>query len=76
MSYGEADSHREIVLQPRGSQWELRMQAVRVLVEELFSVDRDDLFFPPGDSPPGPKPGPKPGPRPSQPLRPPPEDQL
>jgi hypothetical protein len=27
-----------------------------VLVEELFSVDRDDLFFPPG-SPPGHRPG-------------------
>jgi tRNA threonylcarbamoyladenosine biosynthesis protein TsaE len=55
MSYGDGDSRREIVLQPRGSQWELRMQTVRVLIEELFSVDRDDLFYPPG-SPPDPPP--------------------
>jgi tRNA threonylcarbamoyladenosine biosynthesis protein TsaE len=55
MSYGDGDSRREIVLQPRGSEWELRMQTVRVLIEELFSVDRDDLFYPPG-SPPDPPP--------------------
>ncbi|HEX9314688.1 MAG TPA: tRNA (adenosine(37)-N6)-threonylcarbamoyltransferase complex ATPase subunit type 1 TsaE, partial [Actinomycetota bacterium] len=72
MSYGAADSRREIVLQPRGFQWEIRMQTVRVLIEELFSVDRDDLFFPPGDSPPGSPPGT--GPR--HPLDPPPQELL
>jgi len=72
MSYGAADSRREIVLQPRGFQWEMRMQTVRVLIEELFSVDRDDLFYPPGDSPPGSPPGTGPG----HPLDPPPQEML
>jgi tRNA A37 threonylcarbamoyladenosine biosynthesis protein TsaE len=65
MSYGDGDSRREIVLQPRGSQWELRMHAVRVLIEELFSLDRDDLFSPPG-SPPGSRPGSPPDPPPQE----------
>jgi tRNA threonylcarbamoyladenosine biosynthesis protein TsaE len=68
MSYGDDESSREIVLQPRGSQWDLRMQTVRVLVEELFSVDRNGVFFPPG-RPPGPPP--RPGP-----FGPPPEELL
>jgi tRNA threonylcarbamoyladenosine biosynthesis protein TsaE len=70
MSYGKEESRREIVLQPRGAQWDLRMQTVRVLVEELFSVDRDDLFLPPD-----PRPG-SPGPRPGPPFGPPPEELL
>ena len=44
------------------------MQTVRVLIEELFSVDRDDVFFPPGEPPPGPRPG--------HPLDPPPQEML
>ena len=72
MSYGAADSRREIVLQPRGFQWEMRMQTVRVLIEELFSVDRDDLFYAPDDSPPGSPPGTGPG----HPLDPPPQEML
>jgi tRNA threonylcarbamoyladenosine biosynthesis protein TsaE len=71
MSYGDDESSREIVLQPRGSQWDLRMQTVRVLVEELFSVDRDDLFFPPGH-----RPGPPFGHRSGPPFGPPPEELL
>lgn len=67
MSYGAEDSRREIVLQPRGLQWEMRVQKVRVLIEELFSVDRDDLFYPPA-SPPGTGPG--------HPLDPPPQEML
>jgi hypothetical protein len=50
----------------------MRMQTVRVLIEELFSVDRDDLFYPPGDSPPGSPPGTGPG----QPLDPPPQEMF
>src|SRR5437016_14472076 len=53
MSYGAADSRREIVLQPRGFQWEMRMQTVRVLIEELFSVDLDEFFYQTGDYPAG-----------------------
>jgi tRNA threonylcarbamoyladenosine biosynthesis protein TsaE len=75
MSYGDDESRREIVLQPRGAQWDLRMQTVRVLVEELFSVDRDDLFLPPGPGS-GPSPGSPPGPRPGPPFGPPPEELL
>jgi tRNA threonylcarbamoyladenosine biosynthesis protein TsaE len=71
MSYGNDESHREIVLQPRGAHWDLRMRTVRVLVEELFSVDRDDVFFPPGA-----RPGSPPGPRPGPPFGPPPEELL
>jgi hypothetical protein len=70
MSYGAADSRREIVLQPRGVQWEMRMRTVRVLIEELFSVDRDDLFYPTGDSPASPGAGP------GHPLDPPPQEML
>jgi len=72
MSYGAADSRREIVMQPRGFQWEMRMQKVRVLIEELFSVDRDDLFSSPGDSPPASPPGTGSG----HPLDPPPQEML
>jgi len=53
MRYGEGETKRDIALQPKGGQWEARMQTVRVLVEDLFSAGRDDGFDRPS-SPPAP----------------------
>ena len=53
MRYGAQDATREIAFQPRGAEWEGRMQSVRSLVEELFSVG-DDTPFPPPPPPPPP----------------------
>ena len=62
MRYGPADSSREIALQPRGLHWEQRMQTVRVLVRELFSLSEED-FLPPNK---GPNKGPNQGPHKGQ----------
>lgn len=45
MRYGAGDTIREIVLRPRGHSWEERMPAARALIEEIFSIDRDDPLF-------------------------------
>jgi tRNA threonylcarbamoyladenosine biosynthesis protein TsaE len=47
LRYAGGEQLREVALQPRGAQWERRMQTVRVLVEELFSIGRDDKPGPP-----------------------------
>lgn len=49
IAYGQVNGTRDVVLQPRGAQWEMRLGTVRGLVEELFSLGRDDLLFPPPD---------------------------
>lgn len=63
MRYGTAETMREIVLRPRGQGWEDRIPAVRTLMEELFSADRDDPLFkeidPPSEPPRGAHPGPE-----------------
>ncbi len=45
--YGDAETSRDITIQPKGAQWETRLQGVRSLVDELFSVDRDNPLAPP-----------------------------
>ncbi|MGH2767610.1 MAG: tRNA (adenosine(37)-N6)-threonylcarbamoyltransferase complex ATPase subunit type 1 TsaE [Actinomycetota bacterium] len=56
LEYGDADSVRWITLVPRGSNWESRMETVKVLAAEIFSADRegDPRLFPPEPTPPGP----------------------
>jgi tRNA threonylcarbamoyladenosine biosynthesis protein TsaE len=41
MARGESDTDRLITLEPRGQDWEGRMDTVKMLVSELFSVDRE-----------------------------------
>jgi tRNA threonylcarbamoyladenosine biosynthesis protein TsaE len=59
LRYGTGERTREIVLRPRGATWEQRMSAVRALVEELFSADRDDPLFRDPEDPAGGQPPPQ-----------------
>lgn len=57
MRYGAEDSSRDIAFRPKGPQWEVRMQAVRVLVKELsaaLAADRERLAPPASAFPPVP----------------------
>ena len=54
MRYGKSEEIRHITVEAKGAQWEKRMQSVRSLVEELFSVGRDE---PPLSAPKSPPPG-------------------
>ncbi|MGH2717458.1 MAG: tRNA (adenosine(37)-N6)-threonylcarbamoyltransferase complex ATPase subunit type 1 TsaE [Actinomycetota bacterium] len=58
LRYGAGETTRGLVLRPRGHGWEERMPAVRALMEELFSVDREDPLFLDIDGPPNPLDGP------------------
>jgi len=53
MRYGKSEEIRHISVMAKGGQWETRMHSVRSLVEELFSVGRDD---PPPPAPKAPPP--------------------
>jgi len=53
MRYGKSEKIRHISVMAKGGQWETRMHSVRSLVEELFSVGRDD---PPPPAPKAPPP--------------------
>lgn len=45
LRYGPEETMREISLRPRGATWEVRMQTVKNLVDEVFSADREDSPF-------------------------------
>lgn len=47
LRYGQTDSSREVAMQGRGARWEPRIPMMRSLIEELFSLDRSDLLYPP-----------------------------
>jgi hypothetical protein len=42
IAIGDGELIRRVTLSPRGSRWEDRMETVRVLAAELFSVGRED----------------------------------
>lgn len=73
LAFGDGDLVRRVTLSPRGLHWESRMETIRILATELFSVGREaDPGLRPVELSPGPSS--EPGPPPSEPLPPGPEE--